>query len=114
MNKRELLERAAMAAGWSGLGEWDEKWGCLTDHEGWTFDSIDCGDDALRLAVKLGISVEPYPLYEPIKHSVICKQRRGTDKLRQANPTEVVELYRDSDSEAATRLAITRCAASCI
>lgn len=61
--------------------------------------------------MKLGICIEPYPLYEPVKHSVICKQRRRTDQLRQANPTEVVELYRDSDPKAATRLAIVRCAA---
>lgn len=67
---------------------------------------------ALRLAAKLGISIEPYPYYDHPKHSVICKQRRRSDQLREANPTEVIELYRDSDPAGATRRAIVRAAAA--
>lgn len=53
MNDRELLELAAKAAGYAGLGSWDDKLGCLTDYEGWTFDPLTDDGDALRLAVKL-------------------------------------------------------------
>src|SRR5574343_236608 len=64
--------------------------------------------DALRLAVKLGISTLPYPIYnETERHSVIAKQRRRADMMREANQTEVIEGYGD-DSCAATRRAIGR------
>lgn len=67
--------------------------------------------DALRLAVKLGISTLPYPVYdEKERHSILVKQRRSTDLLREKNPTEVIELYGD-DPLAAARRAITRAAA---
>lgn len=67
--------------------------------------------DALRLAVKLGISITPYPIYNSLqRHSVIAKQRRSLDTMREANPTEVIELYGD-DPAAAWRRAIVRCAA---
>ncbi len=104
---RELLELAAKAAGYAykpanrcivvdGL---PVKWDPLTDD-----------GDALRLAVKLGLSVEPYPIYQPEKHSVVVKQRRQSDTMREANPTQVTELY-GGDPYAATRRAITRAAA---
>lgn len=64
MTDRELLELAAKAAGLSGLGTWDDKWGCLTDYEGWTFDPLNDDGDALRLAVKLRINVVPEYVYE--------------------------------------------------
>jgi hypothetical protein len=66
--------------------------------------------DALRLAVKLGLSLNAYPFYSLPKHSVVCKQRRHCDMLREANPTEVTEVYGD-DPCAATRRAIVRAAA---
>ena len=110
---RELLEGAARAAGIEvsyhhGCGDslelvkprgFQVYWNPLTDD-----------GDALRLAVKLGISITPYPIYaEDGRHSVHTKQRRHTDTLRKANPTECIELYGD-DAMAATRLAITRAA----
>lgn len=110
---RELLELAADAAGielrWhpDGTAYSDNRcsgywgiWNPLTDD-----------GDALRLAVKLGISTLPYPIYnETERHSVIAKQRRRTDMMREANQTEVIEVYGD-DSCAATRRAIVRSAA---
>lgn len=53
MNDRELTELAAKAAGCYDLGEWDDKWNCLTNYERWTFDPLTDDGDALRLAVKL-------------------------------------------------------------
>jgi hypothetical protein len=117
MTDRELLELAAKAAGYNIRGpmvvynnyqiqdfshidnDW-RNWNPLTDD-----------GDALRLAVKLGISTLPYPVYsECERHSVIAKQRRKSDMLREDNPTEVIELLGD-DPYAATRRAIVRAAA---
>lgn len=122
MTDREMLELAAKAAGIrtpspddmdlggrqyeESLGLWCKfKWGW-----NWWNPLADDGD-ALRLAVKLGISLTPYPIYNSdARHSVIAKQRRRSDTLREANPTECMELY-GSDIYAATRRAITRAAA---
>lgn len=77
-----------------------DEWNPLTDD-----------GDALRLAVKLGISTLPYPIYnESERHSVIAKQRRRSDMMRESNPTETVEVY-GNDPYAATRRAIVRAAA---
>ena len=108
---RELLELAAKAYGVlvkiasengrglkvHGRSSW---WNPLTDD-----------GDALRLAVELDISVTPYPIYSKPRHSVIVKQRRRGDMMREVNPTEMIELYGD-DPAAATRRAIVRTAAS--
>lgn len=66
--------------------------------------------DAFALMVDAGICVEPYPYYEPVKHSVICKQRRRLDQMRQNNPTEVVSVYGKHGPDGATRLAVFHCA----
>lgn len=114
MTDRELLELAAKAAGIDGriravvtglqhdliVDENDKEWNPLTDD-----------GDALRLAVKLGVSIVPYPIYQPEKHSVTTKQRRISDTMRKPNPTETIELY-GSDKDAATRRAIVRAAAA--
>lgn len=122
---RELLELAAKAAGISvywkrcaaDLGDFEyqgwcgpfiEKSGLLLDNE---WNPLTNDGDALRLAVALGINLTPYPIYnERARHSVIAKQRRSTDVMRQANPTEVIEVYGE-DPAAAWRRAITRAAA---
>lgn len=112
MTDKELLEYAAKAAEYDWRG---------TEFNGGTFIADEHGDpkywnplkddgDAFRLAVKLGISITPYPIYQPEKHSVIAKQRRVSDTLREANPTETIELHND-DPYAATRRAIVRAAA---
>ena len=116
MTDRELLELAAKAAGIVGV------WARTHQPYGDTWvEGIDCGGpvywnplaedgDALRLAVKMGICIEPYPIYRPGKHSVIAKQRRPSDTLRVPNTTECLVPYED-DPYAATRRAITRAAA---
>lgn len=79
-----------------------------TTREEW--NPRDNSGDSFELAVKLGISITPYPIYNTERHSVIAKQRRPSDTLRERNPTEFIELYGD-DPCAAARLAILRAAA---
>ncbi len=117
-NDRELLELAAKAAGVEGnyepkyfCGAGPNDHGIYVEETGWLWNPIDDSGDALRLAVKLGLSVVPYPIYQPEKHSVIVKQRRQSDTMREANPTQVMELYGD-DPYAATRRAIVLAAAA--
>lgn len=107
MTDRELLELAAKAAGRTHYDgspdtgrDGDRPWNPLTDD-----------GDALRLAVTLGISITPYPIYNSEeRHSVIAKQRRRSDTMRENNPTEVMEIY-GADRFSATRRAIVRAAA---
>lgn len=110
MTDREMLELAAKAA---GLKEWGWMADTLThvvNNQFVFWEPLTDDGDALRLAVKCGLSVEPYPYYSSPKHSVIVKQRRRGDQMREANPTEVVEVYGD-DASRATRLAIVESAA---
>ena len=115
---RELLELAAKAAGIPYIKPGPEYSGIYGLQAGsdnpmrcCTWNPIADDGDALRLAVKLGISITPYPIYnDEARHSVIAKQRRHSDTLREANPTEVIELH-DGDPAAAWRRAIVRCAA---
>lgn len=113
MTDRELLELAAKAAGY--LVRWDGIF-CEFRHSkegqgnGPFWNPLDEDGDALRLAVKLGISIEPYPIYDQPKHSVITKQRRRCDLVRKENPTKCIEVY-GADPMAATRRAIVRAAA---
>lgn len=115
MSKRELLEAAASALGmrWSLNPEitHDGLWIVAPEmHTCW--DPLTKDEDAFPLMVKLGISVTPYPVYAPVKHSVIAKQyRSGDHRMRARNPTESEELCGD-DPVAATRRAIVRCAAA--
>lgn len=117
MTDRELLELAAKAAGvdlcfndagtpgyysdWRGMPQW-EVWNPLV-HDG----------HALRLAVKLGLAVIPYPIYAQPKHSVIAKQYSDgfTVYRDDADRIERIEIYGD-DPAAATRRAIVRAAAA--
>jgi hypothetical protein len=113
MTNRELLEAAAKAAGieLESVVEDGTDAGKGVTRLGYWWAPLHDDGDALRLAVKLGISTLPYPVYnEGARHSVIAKQRRKSDTLREANPTEVIELYGD-DPYAATRRAIVRAAA---
>jgi len=69
--------------------------------------------DALRLAVKLGLAVVPYPIFAWPKHSVIAKRYEHARYLRgESNDVDIeqIAIYGD-DQGAATRLAITRAAA---
>ena len=93
-NDRDLLEKAAKAA---GIKDEMRLWG-------WWTPLTDDGD-ALRLAVKLALAVMPYPVFESPKHSVVVSQRN-----LEHSRFEVVELY-ETDPYAATRRAIVRAAA---
>ena len=100
MTDRELLELAAKAAGCDGLGQWDDKWNCLTDHEGWTFDPLNDDGDALRLAVKLSMCIAIEPQYGLV-YATAPGWRVGME------PEEKI----GNDPYAATRRAIVRAAA---
>lgn len=108
---RELLELAAKAAGLRIKRREDHSFVMWNEcDEPWYWNPLMDDGDALRLAVKLGLSVVPYPIYQPEKHSVVVKQRRQSDTMREANPTQVIELY-GTAPYAAARRAITRAAA---
>jgi hypothetical protein len=132
MTEREMLEFAAQAAGielgvWSeyrsdGIAiadsspdfqKYDRSRAPVVVHNygfGWIWNPLTNDGDAQRLAVKLGLSIDAYPIYSEPKHSVIVKQRRRGDMMREANPTEVIQPYGD-DPAAAWRRAIVRSAA---
>lgn len=111
MSDRELLEWAAKAAGVDGKWVDGQSLGWFVASNGRPWEPHLDDGDALRLAIACGLSIEPYPYYSETKHSVIVKQRRRGDQMREMNPTEVVEVY-GNDPAAATRLAIVRAAAS--
>lgn len=95
MTDKELLELAAKAAGYDGVGLfWHEATNSFWDGEGFTFDPLNDDGDAFRLAVKLGMSIS-------------CKL--GTASAWTLL-TEVSEQYK-VDPCAATRRAIVRAAA---
>ena len=112
---RELLEFAAKAAGIAV--DWRKGVDCLCYsgspyNEAW--NPLEDDGDALRLAVSLGISITPYPIYRSdARHAVVAKQRRSGDTLRELNPTETLEPYGDNPC-AATRRAIVRAAAAMV
>lgn len=113
MTDRALLELAAKAVGidtrtetldfMDDRGVWrpgNNYWNPLTDD-----------GDALRLAMKLGLNILPYPVYSEPKHSVIAQKKR-LPHFDEEEPVEIseIELYND-DPYAATRRAIVRAAA---
>lgn len=105
MTDDELLTLAAKAV---NKGAWHP----LThDAPSGRWNPLEDDGDALRLALVLGLSFEPYPIYNTEKHSVIVKQRRRSDQLRESNPTECIERYQ-GDPMGATRRAIVRAAAA--
>lgn len=111
MDDRELLELAAKAAGYPVARVADDGRGLMLCGVPDVWNPLADEGDALRLAVELGISITPYPIYDSEgRHSVIAKQRRHSDKLRENNTTEVIELY-GKDPNAATRRAIVRSSA---
>lgn len=87
--KRKLLELAAKAAGyaWPSIAGWNP----LTDD-----------GDALRLAVKLEIQIEPHPLECSAAWDIDAVTQRSVIEYRSAN---------SGDPMRATRRAIVRAAA---
>lgn len=123
--KREMLKAAARAAGLRLT--WGEKYRVgdevvdCTDMPYALSGSPDVGPvywspleddgDALRLAVKLGLSFAHYPIYDHPKHAVIVYRRTlGDDGESHVTEAEALERY-CGDPCTATRLAIARAAA---
>ena len=94
MSDRELLELAAKAAGIVYANGWN-----LATNEPWCPHEDD--GDALRLAVKLEISINPFAGKTVVTHTV-DNTRRGPYEKWDCN---------DDDPYAATRRAIVRAAA---
>lgn len=125
MTDRELLEAAAEAAGirydpeaskphpksgaWFGLwllidGEPNDltrrRWNPLADD-----------GDAFRLAVKLGIQIRQYPIYDtPRFAAYACEPKWDSDAQKNIGAEALVQY--DGDQYAATRRAIVRAAAA--
>ena len=108
MTDIELLKLAAKAAGYDGLGMWDEKRGYLWDGEGWTFDPLRDDGDALRLAVKLGIDL--LFTYEDVEAVATHHARQEDQEMISPWACESWTL-KPQDTYAATRRAIVRAAA---
>lgn len=106
MTDRELLEAAARAAGIS-IHHWEtDLWGvefAIVNGHGWQplhdYAAGDCMGDALRLAVKLRIEVEPW-----IHGDSACARAAVGEVL-------IDEPHYGDDPERATRRAIVRAAA---
>lgn len=112
MTDKEMLELAAKAAGINVVC-FDTERNALKTKGGLPsrWNPLEKCNHAFRLAVTLGLSIEPYPIYQSEKHHVIVNwQHRQSDMMRETNPAEVLEPYGD-DPFAATRRAITRAAA---
>jgi hypothetical protein len=108
MTDKELLTMAAKAAGFElAWGGPDGDMARRTDTWDARSSSTKPGD-AMRLAVKLGIQVGPYPIFSEPKHSAFARKRVLTDD--DAIEFSAIELY-GGDPDAATCLAITRVAA---
>ena len=117
MTDREMLELAAKAGGYA-RHEYVENSArdgrVVTGH----YDPLlevcinpltDDGD-ALRLAVKLGMHLTQYPIYDEPKHSAIAKKSNRLLDGHCVDTCVGIEVY-DSDPYAATRRAIVRAAA---
>jgi len=113
MTDRELLELAAKAAGYT-LRDHYAGFPPIAEELNAAWNPLADDGDALRLAVKLGIKVMPYPVFGYEKHSVLASRRwwapPDDDDNTYIGP-EVVEVY-GTDHLAATRRAIVRAAAA--
>ena len=78
MTDREMLELAARAAGLKEFTEINGRFAVRTRFTGmqdWSpWNPLTDDGDALRLAVKLGLHVMQYPIYDEPKHSAIAKK----------------------------------------
>jgi len=131
MNDKELLELSAKAIG--GLELVGENGWIEVDaqgNRGYWWEPLTDDGDALRLAVKLGLQITPYPVYDQEKHSVIATKKMSLDDMdcpRSPRPFRIcpdcdpknchkpiepyaIELLGD-DPYSATRRAIVRASA---
>ena len=114
MTDREMLELAARAAGLKEFTEINGRFAVRTRFTGmqdWSpWNPLTDDGDALRLAVKLGLHVMQYPIYDEPKHSAIAKKSARLLDDTCVDMCVGIEVY-GSDTYAATRRAITRAAA---
>ena len=114
MTDREMLELAARAAGLKEFTEINGRFAVRTRFTGmqdWSpWNPLTDDGDALRLAVKLGLHVMQYPIYDEPKHSAIAKKSARLLDDTCVDMCVGIEVY-GSDPYAATRRAITRAAA---
>jgi hypothetical protein len=97
VSDRELLELAAKAAG-IRINHWIYDDGPAVLEVGGIWNPLDCGDDALRLAVKLGLTVAQLMTSREVL-------------VNDYDETVLVSEFHEADPLAATRRAITRAAA---
>lgn len=114
MDDRELLEAAARAAGIQY--EWHE--GCgnalhLTDPAATAifWNPLASDADALRLAVKLGIQIRQYPIYDTPRFAAYACEAKWSSDAEKNIGSEAMEKY-EGDPYAATRRCIVRAAAA--
>ncbi len=111
MSDRELLELAAKAAGYA-LCEWPDEPGKLRAEiePNWrpVWNPLTDDGDALRLAVKLSLTVDHNPPGE--QECYVVAKRRGCEGC--FSPVSCVEDVYGTDPYAATRRAIVRAAAA--
>ena len=114
MTDREMLELAARAAGLKEFTEINGRFAVRTRFTGmqdWSpWNPLTDDGDALRLAVKLGLHVMQYPIYDEPKHSAIAKKSARLLDDTCVDMCVGIEVY-GSDPYAATRRAIVRAAA---
>lgn len=96
---RQLLEDAARALGYSNVLRWDEKWGCMTDYEGWTFNPLEDDGEAAHMESALCLDVQ-----WQTQHVVVG--RTSLDKWQEPYANHI------GDKQAARRYASTRAAAA--
>lgn len=120
MTDRELLEKAARAAGIKvvrsrlddpmNLDFLIEKSQRNRDQASGPWNPLTDDGDALRLAVKLGIQIRQYPIYEtPRFAAYACESKWDSEAQMKIGPEALVQY--DGDHYAATRRAIVRAAA---
>ena len=103
MNDKELLELAAKAAGIEGM--WDNESKCFVPADGpIIWEPLSHDGDALRLALRLEMTLRPYTSLSRAKYCEVELEREG----RQILLTEKVL----TTLEEATRRAIVRAAAA--
>lgn len=118
MTDKQLLEAAAKAVGFR-IHHWnyDHECPCLvndaTDDDGPLWNPLEDDGDALRLAVKIGLQVKQYPIYETPKFAAyVCEAKWRPDAIQLEVCAESLEQYINGDPYAATRRAVVRAAAS--
>lgn len=114
MTDRELLEMAAKGAGYYFHGHRSGCGNCYVsetnDTDDWfVWSPLTDDGDALRLAVRLGLQIQPYPLYAEPKYAVLS--HKGILVDGEPKYTHGFSCVYEDDPVGATRRAIVLAAA---